>query len=84
MLTRWPQGLGPQEEPQAHGSRLDVHTELFVYVGVSRRSCQLFVYVGAPFGSNLGGGPEPLLYILLFKLDNAVNGIPSQNPHAWC
>ena len=33
MLTRGPQGLGPQEESHALGSRLDVHTELFVYVG---------------------------------------------------
>ena len=40
MLTRGPQGLGPQEEPHARGSRLDVHTELFVYVGASRRECR--------------------------------------------
>ena len=33
MHTRRPQGFGPQEEPHARGSRLDVHTELFVYVG---------------------------------------------------
>ena len=43
----------------ARGSRLDVHTELFVYVVASRRSCQLFVYVGALLGPDLGVAHEP-------------------------
>ena len=43
-----------EARPHARGSRLDVHTELFVYVGASRRICQLFVYVGALLGPDLG------------------------------
>ena len=35
------------EEPRARGGRLDVHAELFVCVGASRRGCQLFFYAGA-------------------------------------
>ena len=45
-----------KEEPHARGSRLDVHTDLYVYVGASRRSCQFFISVGAPLGPDLGGG----------------------------
>ena len=53
-------GLGEAAEvrPHARGSRLVVYTELFVYVGESRRSCQIFISVGAPLGPDLGGGPE--------------------------
>ena len=51
-----------EARPHARGSRLDVHTELFVYVGASRRSCQFFISVGAPLGLDLGGGPDPHYY----------------------
>ena len=51
MLT-W----GPQwKQPHARGSRLDVHTELFVYVGASRHSCQFFINAEAPWGGGGGG-----------------------------
>ena len=49
-----------EARPHARGSR-DAHTELFGYVGASRRSCQFFISVGAPLGPDLGGGPNPLL-----------------------
>ena len=52
-------------QPHARGSRLYVHTELFVYVGASRHSCQFFISVGAPLGPDLGGGPEPTLCIVV-------------------
>ena len=52
-------GLGEAAEAPSHarGSRLDVHTELFVYVGESRHSCYFFISVGASLGADLGGGP---------------------------
>ena len=37
--------------PHARGSRLDVHTELFVYVGASRRTYRSVCLRGSPFGA---------------------------------
>ena len=51
--------------PHARGSRLDVHTELFVYVRASRRTYRIVCVRGSPVGAQSRGGPEPLLYILL-------------------
>ena len=31
-------------------------------------AANFFISMGAPLGPNLGGGPEPLLYILLFSI----------------
>ena len=71
MLTWGPQGLGPQEaRPHARGSHLEVHTELFVYVGASRRSCQLFVYVGALLGPDLGVAQNP--HSLYYSVANCI------------
>ena len=42
----WDSGL--RKQLHTRGSRLDVHTELFVYVGASRRSCQ-FLFTWKPF-----------------------------------
>ena len=55
---------GAEARPHARGSRLDVHTELAIVclrgsVLTYIQNWQLFVYVGAPLGSDLGGGPEP-------------------------
>ena len=44
-----------EARPHARGTRLDVHTELFVYVG-------------APLEPDLGGGLEPPLCLLYFYL----------------
>ena len=40
-----------------------MHTELFVCVGASRRAYGVVCLCGSPFRE--GGGPEPLLYVLL-------------------
>ena len=40
-----------EARPHAQGSRLDVHTELFVYLGVSRRTYRIVCLCGSPFGA---------------------------------
>ena len=57
--------------PHARGSRLDVYTELFVYVGASRRSCQFFIYVGAPLGPDLGVVQSP--YYIYYSADKGLD-----------
>ena len=40
-----------EARPHARGSRLDVHTELFGYVGASRRTYRIVCLRGSPFGA---------------------------------
>ena len=40
-----------EARPHARGSRLDVHTELFVYAGASRRTYRIVYLRGSPFGA---------------------------------
>ena len=56
--------------PHARGSRLDVHTELFVYVGASRRSCQFL----SPWEPPLGGGPDPYYVYYLVECRTESSG----------
>ena len=78
--------------PHARGSRLDVHTELFVYVGASRRSCRFL----SPWEPLLGpiwaggggwGGLTLILYttrvLMLFCLCVALQLLAAGSNAVW-
>ena len=53
-----------EAQPHARGSRLDVHTELFGYVGAPRRTYRIVCLRGSPFGAekNKVHSPAPPPY----------------------
>ena len=84
-----PQGLSPcslggcrartsgrsEARPHAQGSRLDVHTESFGYVGASRRTYRTVCQHGSPFGAQKKwcirpppSAPPPTKYIYLLNV----------------
>ena len=79
MLTWGRRGSGLGKQPHAWGSRLDVHTELFVYVGASRRAYRIVCLRGSPFGAqtDVVQHPYSLYYSLRLKnwrrLESSIN-----------
>ena len=51
MLAWGHRGLGPGKQPHAWGSGLDVHMELFVCVGASRRAYRIVCLRRSRFGA---------------------------------
>ena len=59
MLAWGRRGSGLEEAAARLGSRLDMHTELFVCVGASRREYRIVCLHGSPFGATRKGVPNP-------------------------